>query len=58
MLHSEVLPDHTLALLKKISPILAEDDFYLDGGTALALRFGHRTSADLDFFLIGNLILW
>jgi len=25
-------------------------DFYLAGGTALALQFGHRTSIDLDFF--------
>ena len=24
--------------------------FYLAGGTALALRIGHRHSADLDFF--------
>jgi len=28
-------------------------DAYLAGGTALALRFGHRTSADLDFFAPG-----
>ncbi len=25
-------------------------DFYLAGGTALALRYGHRISVDLDFF--------
>jgi predicted nucleotidyltransferase component of viral defense system len=25
--------------------------FYLAGGTALALRLGHRRSVDLDFFL-------
>jgi len=25
-------------------------DFYLVGGTALALRFGHRISDDLDIF--------
>src|ERR1700722_1041919 len=30
-------------------PILAS--FYLAGGTGLALRFGHRRSVDLDFFL-------
>jgi len=26
------------------------DDFYLAGGTGLALHFGHRISVDLDFF--------
>ncbi|MGA2753387.1 MAG: nucleotidyl transferase AbiEii/AbiGii toxin family protein [Terracidiphilus sp.] len=26
------------------------DDFYLAGGTGLALQFGHRLSLDLDFF--------
>ncbi|MFA5095571.1 MAG: nucleotidyl transferase AbiEii/AbiGii toxin family protein [Candidatus Paceibacterota bacterium] len=26
------------------------DDFYLAGGTALALQIGHRISVDLDFF--------
>jgi len=26
------------------------DEFYLAGGTALALQLGHRVSADLDFF--------
>jgi Nucleotidyl transferase AbiEii toxin, Type IV TA system len=30
-------------------PILAR--FYLAGGTGLALQLGHRSSADLDFFL-------
>ena len=28
----------------------ARDDFYLAGGTALALQIGHRLSIDLDFF--------
>lgn len=50
MLHSEVLPSHTLALLKALSAELAGNGFYLAGGTALALRFGHRESVDLDFF--------
>lgn len=37
---------------KKILPILKEfkDEFYLAGGTALALQFGHRDSIDFDFF--------
>lgn len=36
-----------LALLSKLHSI---KDFYLAGGTACALRLGHRLSFDLDFF--------
>ncbi len=50
MLHPKVLPSHSLALLKSLSKSLAESGFYLAGGTALALRLGHRISIDLDFF--------
>jgi len=32
-------------------------DFYLAGGTALALQFGHRQSIDLDFFTAKNFSL-
>lgn len=32
-------------------------DFYLAGGTALALQLGHRTSVDFDFFSPTNLVL-
>jgi len=46
---------------KTISPVMRDvlagfgqsrlsTDFYLAGGTALALQLGHRLSADLDFF--------
>lgn len=31
------------------------DDFYLVGGTALALQIGHRLSVDFDFFLYDTL---
>ena len=30
--------------------IPALSDFYLAGGTSLALQIGHRLSVDLDFF--------
>lgn len=50
MLHEQAVPRHTLDLLKRIGPALGEGDFYLAGGTALALRLGHRISVDLDFF--------
>jgi len=50
MLHTEVLPDHSLELLRKLSPAVAEIGFHLAGGTALALQLGHRISIDCDFF--------
>jgi hypothetical protein len=37
-------------VLKSISTTLSGTDFYLAGGTALALLEGHRVSADLDLF--------
>ncbi len=50
MLHYDVLHPAALGLLKRLmtDPLLI--DFRLVGGTALALRLGHRTSVDLDFF--------
>lgn len=36
-------------ILKKVS-FLKKYGFYLAGGTAIALQFGHRTSKDLDFY--------
>lgn len=50
MLHFETLPDGTLGLLKDLSAHPALQQFSLVGGTALALRFGHRRSVDFDFF--------
>ncbi len=53
MLHEHAVPRRTLELLKQISDPLAAHGFYLAGGTALALRLGHRLSIDLDFFVGG-----
>lgn len=36
-----------LAALGRLPPVAK---FYLTGGTALALSYGHRKSNDLDFF--------
>ena len=50
MLRKETVGESTLELLK----ILMEDEllknFFLVGGTALALQIGHRISIDLDLF--------
>ena len=40
----------TFALLAKLMNEAALADFFLVGGTALALRLGHRISVDLDMF--------
>jgi len=44
----DVLPEPQ----RKLWPELAgtPDHFILYGGTAIALRFGHRQSVDFDFF--------
>lgn len=46
----EVLTAAQARVLARVAPVLAERSFYLAGGTALALRLGHRRSVDLDWF--------
>ena len=50
MLHTQAVSKELLELLNKVVKSEALADFYLVGGTALALQIGHRLSADLDFF--------
>ncbi len=50
MLHTEALLAGTLPILERLMRIEALDQFALVGGTALALRYGHRVSVDLDLF--------
>jgi hypothetical protein len=47
-LRLDILPPAQRALWPELSEI--PPDFVLYGGTALALRLGHRTSEDFDFF--------
>ena len=46
-MHEEVLTKEAKALLPRFRHC---KDFYLVGGTALALQIGHRISVDFDFF--------
>ena len=46
----DALREKLKAILKKITPVVREERFYLAGGTGLALQTGHRVSEDLDFF--------
>ena len=49
-MHTDILTTTQLAVLDGLKPIPAVHEFYLAGGTALALRHGHRRSVDFDFF--------
>jgi hypothetical protein len=54
MLHTNTIEKYTLELLKTISNDSVFNDFFLVGGTALALHIGHRKSIDLDFFSLSS----
>jgi predicted nucleotidyltransferase component of viral defense system len=49
-IHKECLPAQGWVVLKKLHSVISAHGFILAGGTALAIRKGHRTSFDLDFF--------
>jgi hypothetical protein len=50
MLYTKTVEPRTFSILKELMKIEELQSFSLVGGTALALRFGHRRSIDLDLF--------
>ena len=50
MLHTQTVEPHTFSLLKRLMTLPSLQSFSLVGGTALSLRYGHRSSIDLDLF--------
>lgn len=50
MLHTETVTSECMACLKRLMEIPELNHFYLVGGTALSLRYGHRRSDDIDLF--------
>ena len=50
MLQTETVERNTLELLKKLMLDEQVSNFFLAGGTNLALQIGHRKSIDLDLF--------
>jgi predicted nucleotidyltransferase component of viral defense system len=50
MLFFSAVSSEALELLREVHGLPTLNKFYLVGGTALALRYGHRISVDLDFF--------
>jgi hypothetical protein len=49
-MYQEVINAKTKRILETIDKIKEIENFYLAGGTALALQLGHRKSIDLDWF--------
>lgn len=54
-MHKEILNNNQLELLPLVK--LFKREFYLVGGTAIALHLGHRRSIDFDLFKSGRLVL-
>lgn len=54
-MHREILNNNQLELLLLVKQFKRE--FYLVGGTAIALHIGHRRSIDFDLFKPGGLVL-
>lgn len=50
MLHSKTVEPITFSVLKELMQIPELKNFNLVGGTALALKYGHRISIDIDMF--------
>lgn len=48
--YQETLTSPQFKLLKRLGQFLSGHGLYLAGGTAIALRLGHRKSVDLDWF--------
>ncbi len=53
-LHYETITENTLLVLKKLMACESLKEFYLVGGTALSLQWGHRISDDIDMFRFTN----
>jgi predicted nucleotidyltransferase component of viral defense system len=49
-MHTNILNSRQVKILEILSQLDFIEDFYLAGGTALALQYGHRESVDFDFF--------
>lgn len=49
-MYTNILPGNTSSILQNLKNTDFICNFYLSGGTSLALQIGHRESQDLDFF--------
>jgi hypothetical protein len=53
-MRTEILSPAQSDVLERLRALAGIEAFYLAGGTALALRMGHRRSFDFDFFTAGD----
>ena len=53
--HPEILEGAQAQVLRQLAHCVSPRQFYLGGGTALAIHLGHRHSVDLDWFTPGNI---
>ena len=53
--HAEVMQAAQERVLRQLGPFASDREYYLAGGTAVALHLGHRRSLDLDWFVQGGL---
>jgi hypothetical protein len=51
VIHDDILSDVQKKVLFHLAKALVDTDFYMAGGTALALQVGHRQSMDFDWFI-------
>ena len=51
VIHTDVLSEGQKRVLPQLARALVNTDFYLAGGTGLALQVGHRSSIDFDWFI-------
>ena len=54
MLYFKTVEPGTLSILKELMELSSMESFSLVGGTSLSLRYGHRSSEDLDLFFHEN----
>ncbi len=47
---AETLPPGRVEVLERLAHVQSLKNYYLAGGTAVALHLGHRISEDFDFF--------
>jgi len=50
-MHIDILTDRQKTVFSYLAKALTDTDFYLAGGTGLALQIGHRPSVDFDWFI-------
>lgn len=50
MLHTNTVTGEVLRAIRKLQEKSYLEEFYLVGGTGLALQIGHRKSDDIDLF--------